>query len=85
MMLFRFIADTLKIKDKVTKKTQTYCPVKYNYEDHDSHINYDSHFVTALMQKVILSIVVLALLKKSSRLCRISHFSFYLCIRNFIL
>lgn len=50
MMLFRFIADTLKIKDKVTKKIQTHYPVKYNYEDYDSHINYDSHFVTALMQ-----------------------------------
>ena len=48
MMLFRFIADTLKVKDKT--KAQTHYPVKYNYEDYDSHISYDSHFVTTLMQ-----------------------------------
>lgn len=50
MMLFRFMCDTLKLKDKSTQKTQTHCPVKYNYEDYDSHISYDSHFVTTLMQ-----------------------------------
>lgn len=50
MMLFRYIADTLKVKDKATGKTQTHYPVKYNHEDYDSHINYDSHFVTTLMQ-----------------------------------
>ncbi len=50
MMLFRFIADTLKIKDKTTGKIQTHYPIKYNYEDYDSHISYDSHFVTTLMQ-----------------------------------
>lgn len=50
MMLFRFIADTLQIKDKASKKTQTHYPIKYNYEDYDSHISYNSHFVTTLMQ-----------------------------------
>lgn len=50
MMLFRFIADTLKVKDKITGKIQTHYPVKYNYEDYDSQISYDSHFVTTLMQ-----------------------------------
>ena len=50
MMLFRFIADTLQVKDKATKKTQNHYPIKYNYEDYDSHISYDSHFVTTLMQ-----------------------------------
>ncbi len=50
MMLFRYVADTLKVKDKSTGKEQTHYPVKYNYEDYDSHISYDSHFVTTLMQ-----------------------------------
>ncbi len=50
MMLFRFIADTLKVKDKTTGKGQIHYPVKYNYDDYDSHISYDSHFVTTLMQ-----------------------------------
>lgn len=46
MMLFRFMCDTLKLKDKST----AHFPVKYNYVDYDSHISYDSHFVTTLMQ-----------------------------------
>lgn len=50
MMLFRFIADTLKIKDKQTQKPLTHYPIKYNYEDYQSKISYDSHFVTTLMQ-----------------------------------
>lgn len=50
MMLFRFMTDTLKIKDKNTQKALTHYPVKYNYEDYESKISYDSHFVTTLMQ-----------------------------------
>lgn len=50
MMLFRFIADTLKVKDKTTGKPQTHYPIKYNYDDYESKISYDSHFVTTLMQ-----------------------------------
>lgn len=50
MMLFRFLSDTLKIQDKSTRKTLTHYPVKYNYEDYQSKISYDSHFVTTLMQ-----------------------------------
>jgi len=50
MMLFRFMTDTIKIKDKKTGKTLTHYPVKYNYEDYESKISYDSHFVTTLMQ-----------------------------------
>lgn len=50
MMLFRFMVDTLKIKDKATQKPLTHFPVKYNYEDYESKISYDSHFVTTLMQ-----------------------------------
>lgn len=50
MMLFRFIADTLKVKDKATGKAQTHYPIKYNYDDYESKISYNSHFVTTLMQ-----------------------------------
>lgn len=50
MMLFRFIADTLKVKDKATGKVQTHYPIRYNYEDYESKISYDSHFVTTLIQ-----------------------------------
>lgn len=50
MMLFRFIVDTLEVKDKVTRKPLTHFPIKYNYEDYESKISYDSHFVTTLMQ-----------------------------------
>lgn len=53
MMLFRFITDTLELKDKVTKKKQIHYPIKYNYDDYDSHLSYDSHFVTTLMQTSI--------------------------------
>ena len=42
--------DTIKIKDKKTGKTLTHYPVKYNYEDYESKISYDSHFVTTLMR-----------------------------------
>ncbi|MFT3995754.1 MAG: hypothetical protein QM660_15700, partial [Dysgonomonas sp.] len=50
MMLFRFMSDTLQIKDKRTGKEQAHLPSKYNYDDYDSQINYDSHFVTTLMR-----------------------------------
>lgn len=50
MMLFRFIADTLRVKDSTTGKDRTHYPVKYNYDDYQSKISYDSHFVTTLMQ-----------------------------------
>lgn len=47
MMLFRYISDTLQINGN---KSQVHYPIKYNYDDYDSQINYDSHFVTTLMQ-----------------------------------
>jgi len=50
MMLFRYISDTLNVKDKRTGKTFTHYPVRYNYDDYESKISYDSHFVTTLMQ-----------------------------------
>lgn len=50
MMLFRLVSDTLKIKNRTTGKTQTHYPIKYNYDDYESKISYDSHFVTTLMQ-----------------------------------
>lgn len=50
MMLFRYITDTLNIEDKHTHQKLTHYPVKYNYEDYESKISYDSHFVTTLMQ-----------------------------------
>lgn len=50
MMLFRFICDTLKFKDKTTNKNLTHYPIKYNYDDYQSKISYDSHFVTTLMR-----------------------------------
>lgn len=50
MMIFRFISDTLIWKDKTTGRNIYHYPIKYNYEDYDSQINYDSHFVTKLMQ-----------------------------------
>lgn len=50
MMLFRFMSDTLEIKDKATKKKLFHYPVKYNLDDYDSHISFDSHFVTTLMR-----------------------------------
>lgn len=48
MMVFRYIVDTLRIKDK--NKTYTHLPIKYDYEDYKSEINFDSHFVMKLMQ-----------------------------------
>lgn len=50
MMLFRLVSDTLKIKNRTTGKIQTHYPIKYNYDDYESKISYDSHFVTTLMQ-----------------------------------
>lgn len=50
MMLFRLMSDTLTVKEKSTQKALTHYPVKYNYDDYDSRISYDSHFVTTLMQ-----------------------------------
>lgn len=50
MMLFRLVSDTLEIRNRTTGKLQTHYPIKYNYDDYQSKINYDSHFVTTLMQ-----------------------------------
>lgn len=50
MMIFRFISDTLTWKDKNSGRNIYHYPIKYNYEDYDSQTNYDSHFVTKLMQ-----------------------------------
>lgn len=50
MMLFRFMCDTLILEDKTIQKIQIHYPIQYNYEDYDSHISYDSHFLTTLMQ-----------------------------------
>jgi hypothetical protein len=50
MMLFRFLSDTLKIKAQGTEKMLTHYPIRYNLDDYESKINYDSHFVTKLMQ-----------------------------------
>lgn len=50
MMLFRIISDTLKIRDRSTGKNLYHYPIKYDYEDYHSKINYDSHFVTSLMR-----------------------------------
>lgn len=50
MMIFRFISDTISIRDKKTGKKIWHYPVKYNYEDYQSKINFDSHFVTTLMR-----------------------------------
>lgn len=49
MMIFRFISDTLIMKDKNTGKKLYHYPVKYNYEDYHSQNSFDSHFVTTLM------------------------------------
>jgi hypothetical protein len=50
MMLFRLIADTLKIKSTGTEKQLTHLPIKYDYDDYHSKQHYDSHFVTKLMR-----------------------------------
>ena len=50
MMLFRLISDTLNIKPHGTENAITHLPIKYDYEDYKSEKNYDSHFVTKLMQ-----------------------------------
>lgn len=49
-MLFRYITDTLKIKNNITQKEQVHYPIRYNYDDYKSETNFDSHFVTTLMQ-----------------------------------
>lgn len=49
MMLFRYISDTLQIKED-SYKNQIHYPIRYNYDDYDSQTSYDSHFVTTLMQ-----------------------------------
>lgn len=51
MMIFRFIGDTLTWKDQKTGRNLYHYPIKYDYEDYDSKTNFDSHFVTKLMQE----------------------------------
>jgi len=48
MMIFRYIVDTLRIKDK--KNIYTHLPITYNYDDYESKKSFDSHFVIKLMQ-----------------------------------
>jgi len=48
MMIFRYIVDTLRIKDK--KNTYAHLPITYNYDDYESKKSFDSHFVIKLMQ-----------------------------------
>jgi len=48
--LFRYISDTLTWRDKTTKQRYYHYPIKYDYDDYKSEINYDSHFVTTLMR-----------------------------------
>ena len=48
-MLFRFLSDTLNIKMPGNEKPTTHYPIEYDYDDAESKINYDSHFVTKLM------------------------------------
>jgi hypothetical protein len=50
MMIFRFISDTLKIKQQGMEKMITHLPVKYDYDDYKSEKNFDSHFVTKLLR-----------------------------------
>ncbi|MDR1346860.1 MAG: hypothetical protein LBJ63_00280 [Prevotellaceae bacterium] len=50
MMLFRLISDTLLFKNSATESTQIHLPVKYDYDDYNSKVSYDSHFVTKLMR-----------------------------------
>jgi len=50
MMIFRFISDTIQIRDKHTKKKIWHYPVKYDYEDYSAKKSYDNHFVTTLMR-----------------------------------
>lgn len=50
MTIFRFISDTIMIRDKQTNKKIWHYPVKYNYEDYHSKNSFDSHFVTTLMR-----------------------------------
>jgi hypothetical protein len=48
MMLFSILTDTMKVK--TGGNTQTSYPLKYDLEDYESKINYDSHFITKLMR-----------------------------------
>ncbi len=47
LMIFSLLTDTLEIR--FGNKTVTNYPVRYNLDDYQSKINYDSHFVTKLM------------------------------------
>ncbi|MDR1199303.1 MAG: hypothetical protein LBK94_09910 [Prevotellaceae bacterium] len=53
MMLFRLISDTLQFKNFAIESAQIHLPVKYDYDDYNSKISYDSHFVTKLMRSGI--------------------------------
>lgn len=48
IMLFSILTDTLKIK--TGGKTVTSFPLKYDLDDYQSQLNYDSRFVTKLMR-----------------------------------
>jgi hypothetical protein len=50
LMVFRYITDTLEIKDKQTNRTLVHHPIQYDYDDYQSLKSYDSHFVTKLMR-----------------------------------
>ena len=54
MMLFRLISDTLKLKPKGTERTITHLPIKYDLDDYKSEKNFDSHFVSKLINREIL-------------------------------
>jgi len=49
--VFRLLTDTMKVK--MGGKIINSYPVLYDYDDYRSEINYDSHFVTKLMQSGI--------------------------------
>ena len=50
MMIFRLISDTLIFKITTNEQTKYHLPIRYDYDDYKSEINFDSHFVTKLMQ-----------------------------------
>ena len=50
MMIFRLISDTLVFKMTINEQTKYHLPIRYDYDDYKSEKNYDSHFVTKLMQ-----------------------------------
>lgn len=49
-MLFRFMTDTLQLRSVKGKTGSVHYPMQYDYDDYQSRINYDSHFVTKLMR-----------------------------------